>query len=74
MKVTSDQFIETWAQAVKSGHNIAWVARQLGIGETPVRNRAKRMRSQGVNLPELAKYRMSESKRLNGILERELES
>ena len=74
MKVTAERFIEVWAGAVKNGHNLTWVARQLGIGETPVRQRAERMRKQGVKLPELAKYRASDAKRLNRIMEKKLAS
>jgi hypothetical protein len=68
MKVPPEKFIDVWLTAYQEGRNLAWVARELGIAETSARLRAQDMRKRGTNLPELAEYRRSETKRLNALI------
>ena len=58
--------------AFQEGRNLAWVAREVGIAETSARLRAQDMRKRGIKLPELAKYRRSETKRLNALIDERL--
>jgi len=72
--VTSERFIEAWAEAFKNGHNTAWLARKLKMEPSAVRNRAKLMRNRGIKLPELPKYKSGESEKLNSLFKQSLES
>ena len=72
MKVSPERFINVWMTAFQEGRNLAWVAREVGIAETSARLRAQDMRKRGIKLPELAKYRRSETKRLNALIDERL--
>ena len=72
MKASPEKFIDVWLTAYQEDRNLAWVARELGMAETSARLRAQDMRKRGTNLPELVKYRRSESKRLNALIEKRL--
>lgn len=72
--IASEKIIDKWYEAHTYGHNVAWVARELGMEDSALRNRVKLMRKRGVELPELPKYKKSEANRLNYIMERKRKS
>lgn len=53
-KVSPEDFIKVWMQAVKDGRNSHWVAEMLSMPVSTVSSRANGYRKSGVRLPRLS--------------------
>jgi hypothetical protein len=75
MKVSSEDFVKVWLQAVHNGHNMTWVANQLGYrSRAAVSARAFNLRDRGVELPKLSRHKQGEKARLNNLIKKSIEA
>lgn len=52
-RVDAMSFVDAWVKVYETGGSQADVAREIGTSGANVSTRAKKLREQGVNLPEL---------------------
>jgi hypothetical protein len=73
-KITDEQFVLAWVEAVKQGEGIQEVAKKLDVPAPSVKARVYRMRKNGVNLPRIHSRVMSKSRveDLNAMLAKRL--
>jgi hypothetical protein len=77
MKITREKFIDVWMQAYKGDHNMQWIVDQLSddqqiVTKQMVSIKAKRLRADGIPLPELKRYRKQEIDGLKNMIYKEL--
>jgi hypothetical protein len=68
-KATPERVVEVWTIASKQGHNIIWVAQELGITHQAAYYWKAKLRKLGVRLPKLPRYDVGDEKsRLSALI------
>lgn len=70
--VTAEDFVKKWMEAIKTGRNQSWVAKEMGITRQLAAHRATVLRKRGVKLPKFQtgyQVRKEQIEGLNQLIE-----